>query len=165
MRSETANRSQTRNAAIGLSVLLSLALSTAAHASEVWRINLAKSQFGPTSNTLVLDRYDGKRNTQATESNGNAAANTFLVISNAKVYLATDESVQNASSGDGIKRIDYNRWRDMKMVQIGENVRSTDYCGFSCQGGLKDNRMTLTFKTKGIDVSKQMNNLVVLNTK
>jgi len=50
-------------------------------------------------------------------------------------------------------------------VQIGDKVRSVDYCGFRCQSGLPDNRITITFVAKdNIDMSKQrMNDIVVLN--
>jgi hypothetical protein len=53
----------------------------------------------------------------------------------------------------------------MRLVQIGDKVRAVDYCGFRCQSGLPDNRMTITFHAKdNIDMSKQpMHNVVVLN--
>ncbi len=154
---------ETRFAGMALSVLLTAALSFPAHAAEIWQINHAKSQFGPGANTLVLERASGKAMNQATDATGNPG--TFLVISNGNVYLATDETAYDPSAGGGFKKVDYTRWSDMKLVQIGEKVRSTEYCGFACQSGLPDKRMTLTFHAKGADPSAQMGNILVLNTR
>ncbi len=154
---------EARYAGMALSALLVAALSLPAHAAEIWKIDLAKSQFGPGSNTLVLERDSAKATNPGIDAKGNPS--TFLVISNGKVYLATDPSVSDATSGNVVKTVDYTRWSDMKIVQIGDKVRSTNYCGFACQAGLPDKRMTLTFTAKGMDVSKQMGNILVLNTR
>jgi hypothetical protein len=153
------NRFETRYAGIALTFLLSTALSLPAHAAEIWKVNLAQSTFSSGSNTLVLERASGKASSQATDAKGNPAPGTFLVISNGKIFLAADD----ATSGAGVRTIDYNGWRDMNLVQIGDKVRSADHCGFACQAGLPDRRMTLTFTAKGVDPSKQMSNILVLN--
>jgi hypothetical protein len=156
------NRFDTRYAGIALSVLMSAALSLPAHAAEIWKVDLAKSTFGSGANRLVLERASGKA-TQGMELKGTPAPGTFLVISNGKIYLAADESASDATSSTGVRTVDYTAWKDMKLVQIGDHVRSTDnYCGFRCQSGLPEGRMTLTFTAKG-DVSKQMSTILVLN--
>jgi hypothetical protein len=154
---------ETRYAGMALSVLLTAALSFPAHAAEIWRINHAKSQFGPDANTLVLERASAKAPSQGTDAT--ADQGTFLVISNGNVYMATDETAYDPSAGTGVKKVDYARWNDMKLVQIGEKVRSTEHCAFACQSGLPDKRMTLTFHAKGGDPSAQMGNILVLNTR
>ena len=155
------NRFERRYAGIALTVLLSTALALPSHAAEIWKVNMAKSTFSPASNTLVLERASGKA-TQGIDAKGNPPASTFLVVSDGKVYLAENDATSE-TSGNGIRTVDYTSWRDMKLVQIGDHVRSRDYCGFSCQSGLPDRRMTLTFTAKGIDPSKQMSNVLVLN--
>jgi len=157
------NRFEKRYAGIVLSVLLSAALSLPANAAEIWKVNLAKSTFGSGSNTLVLERASGKATNQAIDANENPASSTFLVISNGKIFLAADDATYATSSGKGVRTVDYTGWRDMKLVQIGEKVRSADHCGFACQAGLPDRRMTLTFTANVDDVRKQMSNIVVLN--
>ena len=142
------NRFETRHAGIALTVLLSAALSLPANAAEIWKVDLAKSTFGSGANTLVLERASGKA-TQGMELKGTPAPGTFLVISNGKIYLAADESASDATSSTGVRTVDYTAWKDMKLVQIGDKVRSADYCGFACQSGLPDRRMTLTFTAKG----------------
>ena len=156
------NRFETRHAAIALTVLLSAALSLPSYAAEIWKVNLAKSTFSSGSNTLVLEKASGKA-TQDIDTKGNPAAGTFLVISDGKIYLAADESASDATSSTGVRTVDYTGWRDMKLVQIGDKVRSRDYCGFACQAGLPDRRMTLTFTAMGGDISKQMSTILVLN--
>jgi hypothetical protein len=153
---------EARYAGMALSVLLTAALSFPAHAAEIWQINHARSQFGPGSNTLVLERADGKATNQATDATGNPG--TFLVISNGNLYLATDET-PDPSAGPAIKKVDYTRWNGMKLVQIGEKVRSADHCGFRCQMGLADPNMTVTFHAKVADPSAQMANALVLNAR
>jgi hypothetical protein len=155
------NHFETRHAGIALAVLLSAALSLPAHASEIWKVNLAKSKFGSGANTLVLERNSGKATSQGIDAKGNPNANTFLVISDGKIYMATDEAAYDPS-GNGVRRVDYTGWKNMKLVQIGDNVRSTDHCGFRCQAGVPDPRLTLTFTAKG-DVTRQMSNVLVLN--
>lgn len=147
------HRFETRHCGIALAVLLSTVLSLPAGAAEVWKVNIAKSKFGPSSNTLVLER--DKANT------ANPGASKLLVISNQKIYLAMDEAAYNASS-PGIRAVSYSNWRGMKLVQIGDHVRSTDICGFHCQSGVPDPRMTLTFVTKGVDASKDMDTVLAL---
>jgi hypothetical protein len=132
-----------------------------AHAAEIWKVNLAKSTFSPSANTLVLERTDGKAPMQSVDAKGNPTAGTFLVISKGKIFLAADDATYATSSG-AVRAVDYNSWRDMKLVEIGDKVRSADHCAFACQAGLPDRRMTLTFTAKG-DVSKQMSNILVLN--
>ena len=51
----------------------------------------------------------------------------------------------------------------MHLVLIGENVQTTDLCGFRCQGGLPETHRTLTYTPKGVDAMGQMGNVAVLN--
>jgi hypothetical protein len=143
-------------------VLLSSALSMPVYATEKWKVNMAKSHFSSGSNTLVLERYTGSSDATLP---GKPAAGTFIVIAGDKVYLATDESAFDAASGKSIKTVDYNRWKEMKIVQVGEKVRTNDYCGFHCQSGLPDDHRTVTFRATCGDPSSQMGSLVVLNTR
>jgi len=161
MWSKPALLSSKRYGRVALMVLLTSALSLPAHAMEKWKVNMAKSHFSSGSNTLVLERDTGAPGAATTAK---AAAGTFLVIAGDNVYLATDESAFDAATGKIIKNVDYNRWKDMKIVQVGEKVRSNDYCGFRCQSGHPDNRRTVTFRSTAGDPSEKMNSVVVLNT-
>jgi hypothetical protein len=155
------NNFPTRLTGFGLAVLLSTALALPANATEMWKVDFAKSKFSSGVNTLVLERTTAKAAAQDVDPNG-AAAGKFLVISNGRLYVATDESYAAAST-KGVKNIDYNHWIDMKLLQIGDKVRSADHCGFRCQSGLPDSRMVLTFTANGIDPSSRMGNVLVLN--
>jgi hypothetical protein len=140
-------RFETQYAAIALAALFSAALSLSAHAAEVWKVNFEKSKFSSGSNTLVLDRDNGKA---TVDEKGNPTANTLLIVSHGRIYLAMDEATYNATH-NGVRTVDYPSMPGMKLVQIGDNVRSKDYCGFRCQSGLPDTRMTVTFTAKGLD--------------
>src|SRR5262245_37301929 len=124
--------------------------------SGLWKINIAQSKFNRLSNTLVIER--AKPNAQGT---GSPSGTRFLVIASGKVYLATADDV--ASGESGVRNIDYSSWRNMKLVQIGYDVRSADYCNFRCQSGLTDNRLTVTFKTKGLEGQRQIDAMVASN--
>jgi hypothetical protein len=117
-----------------------------------WKIDVAKSHFGPERNTMVIERAS---------SGGDAkdASNTFIVIANGKVYVAT---APEASDANGVRKVDYGHWRNMKLVQVGENAKSADLCGFQCQSGLVENRLTLSFK--GVNGGMpEIGNFVVFN--
>ena len=155
------NQLKTHFAALGSGLLLSAALSLPAHADEIWKINYAKSHFGPAANTLVLE-YKGTSQRAATTAT--PSAGSLLVIADKKVYLVTDETTaSDISSSNGVRTIDYTRWRDMKMVQVGDNVRTNYYCGFRCQSGFREIGVTLTFMANGVDLSRQGNNMLALD--
>jgi hypothetical protein len=110
---------------------------------DVWTVNIAKSKFGP-STTLVLEH---SKAAPQLDANGYPAAHSFFLVSNGKVYLATDEAA--VVSGSTQRNVAYSRWGTMKLSQIGDQLKSPDPCGFRCQAGLSDNRsITLTFKTR-----------------
>ncbi len=155
------HRSAPHYAGFAFSLLLASALSLPAHATEKWKINMTKSHFSAGTNTLVLERDYLSAGSSKAEP-GNAANGEFLVISGDRVYLAIDESVSNGSGP--IKTVDYNHWKDMKIVQIGERVRSNDVCSFRCQSGHLENRRTLTFTAIGGDPSARMSGLIALNS-
>jgi hypothetical protein len=144
-------------AAAFLAVALPQASIAAANAQTgVWKLNMAQSTFGTDKGTIVMERDTGAKASGAT-ANG---SNTFLVVSNGKVFLAESE---DAYAANGIKTIDYSSWRGMRLVEIGDRVRIEDHCGFRCQSGLPENRIRLTFRTT-TDMSKTpMHDLVVLN--
>jgi len=143
-------------AALSLTALSQAGLAANASDSGIWTVNLAQSQFGPGTNKLVIEAAG--RDTKQNDAGGG----TFLVISDAKVYLATDEATA-ATSTRGVAPVDYRAWRGMKLVEIGTNVHSTAICSFSCRGGLPDNRpITLTFSGNGIDPRERMNSNVVV---
>jgi hypothetical protein len=155
-------RFDSRHAGVALAVLIAAVLSLPANAAEIWKVNLAKSKFSSSTNTLVLERDSAKASAQNIGGNTDSGANTFLVIAHRKIYLATDEAASDASNRS-VRTVDYTAWRGMKLVQIGEKVRPADICGFSCQAGLRDSRMTLTFTSNGVDPSRQMSKIVVFN--
>jgi hypothetical protein len=121
--------------------------------SGQWKIDVAKSHFGPDRNTIVIERAD----TSGADANG--ASNTFVVVANGKVYLATSSEAYDTN---GAKKIDYTRWKDMRLVQVGEDARSIDYCGLRCKSGVPENRLTLTFKSINGGMA-EMSNVVVFN--
>jgi hypothetical protein len=127
-------------AAFALAAALPTAVSAQNTAKmDVWTVNMTKSTLGPASGTLVLEQQKPPVDTA-----GYPASHSFLLVSNGKLYLATD----NASSGTGAKNAAYSRWTGMKLSQIGNEVKSGDVCGFRCQSGLTDRRpMTIVFKT------------------
>jgi len=104
---------------------------------EIWKVDPAKSNFSSASatTTLSIERVGA----------ANPTAGRFIVISkNRSVYLVTGAA---ASDSKGVKPVDYTgMMRDGKAVLLGTNAQSADHCGFRCQSGLPDNRMTLTFK-------------------
>jgi hypothetical protein len=159
MWSKSTHRSAKTCSGIALIAFLSAALSLPAHAMEKWNINMDKSHFSAGTNTLALDRV-----TNSPTTAGRPAGGTFVVIAGDKVYLATDEAAFDAASGKTIRPVDYTRWKDMKIVQIGWKVRSNDHCDFHCQAGHIESHRTLTFTAVGGDPSPQMRNVVVLNT-
>ncbi len=163
--SKFTNPFETRYVGIALAALLSAAMSSPANADETWKVDMARSHFSAKSNTLVLHRNYGKASTESTNAQGKPTTGTFVVISDGKVYLATDEAATDATSCTTAKTVDYARWRGMKLVQIGENVRPIGYCGFECQSGFPSNHLTLAFTAKGIDVSGRMSDVAVLNTR
>lgn len=145
---------------LALAALLA-AMAVPAHADEIWGINYAKSHFGPGTNTLVLDRTSGK----ITDQNATAisASGSFLVISGAKIYMAVDEEALVA--GQGVRKVDYTRWRDMKLVLIGDHVRSPTYCDFRCQSGFASNTVTLNFTAHGQDPTDAMKQMVAVSSR
>ena len=143
-------------ASAALAALLSAALSLPSQAAGMWKVDITRSTFSSGANTLILQRYEGGAAAAQT------GANAFLVVSNGKLYLATDEAAENGSS-KGVTSIDYSRWRDMKLIEIGSEVHSPDNCGFRCQSGLPDPRMTLTFKATHGNPKDQMHDIVVFN--
>jgi len=142
--------------------LLGTILPVTAHADQVWRIVTEKSHFGPGTNIVAMERSSG----QPAGGEGKAAstplAAQFLVIANDKVYLAVDERAYASISG--IRAVDYRRWRDMKLIKIGDNLRR-DYCGSRCQRGLPEDRMNVTFTSNGVDPRLFVRNMPVLNDK
>jgi hypothetical protein len=148
-------RLETRYAAIALAALFSAAMSLSAHAAEVWKVNFEKSKFSSDSNTLVLDRDNRK----GVDEKGNPSASTLLIVSNGGIYLAMDEATYNATH-NGVRTVAYPSMPGMKLMQIGYNVRYTNYCGFRCQSGLPDTRITVTFTAKGVDPRGDMSTIL-----
>ena len=143
-------------AALGLTALSETGSAANSSDAGIWTVNLARSQFGPGTNKLVIEAAG--RDTKQNDAGGG----TFLVVSDGKVYLATDEATA-ATSSSGVTPVDYRAWRGMKLVEIGNNVHSNAICSFNCRGGLPDNRpVTLTFSGNGIDPRERMNSNVVV---
>ena len=120
-------------AALVLAAALPQVAFAAPSDAGIWKVNPAQSKSRAGSVTLTIERLNGV----------NATAGSFIVISKGSVYLLTGAA---ASYGKGLKQVDYDRMtNDGKAVLIGMNVRSTGQCGFRCQGGLLESRLTLTF--------------------
>jgi hypothetical protein len=143
---------------IGIAALMGATMALPAHADEIWKINYARSHFGPSANTLVLQRVNSGGNT----SLGVSARGSFLVISGGKIYMAVDE--QALASDPAVRKVDYTRWRDMKLVEIGDHIRS-GYCDFRCQSGFSNNEVTLTFVAHGNDPTDTMQNMIAVNAR
>ena len=137
-----------------LALLSAAALPQAGFAANsdvgLWKIDPAHSKFNSGFATLTIERSQGV----------NPAAGSFVVISKGSVYLMTGAA---ASDITGVKLVDYTGMtRDGKAVLIGTNAHATDLCGFRCQSGLPDNRVTLTFKA--VDGrGQQINDMLALN--
>lgn len=100
----------------------------------IWKVDAAKSNFSSGSATLTIERA----------GTVNPAAGSFIVISKGSVYLVTGATAYDSK---GVQRVDYaTMTREGKAVLIGTNARSTELCGFRCQGGLPEPRMTLSFR-------------------
>ena len=134
--------------------LLAAALPQAGFAANsdvgVWKIDPAHSKFNSGLATITIERSGGV----------SPAAGRFVAISNGSVYLMTGAA---ASDFTGVKLVDYTgMMKDGKAVLIGTNAHSTDLCGFRCQSGLPDNRLTLTFKA--VDGrGQQINDMLALD--
>lgn len=141
------------HSAIAFAALLSAAIAAPAHADEIWTINYAKSHFSAGANTLVLQRASSGGNTTASAS----ASGGFLVISGGKIFMAVDEEA--LASNPAVRKVDYTRWRDMKLVEIGDHIRY-GYCDFRCQSGFGYNTVTLNFVAHGQDPTDTMKTMV-----
>jgi hypothetical protein len=78
----------------------------------LWRVNVARSTFGPSYNTMVIERVS----TAAAAADG-----AFVVISGGYVYRV-----------NGAAR-DMENWRDMDLELIGYDVRASTSCRSRCQ--------------------------------
>ena len=116
----------------------------------IWKIDVAHSNFGPDYSTLVIERGDAPSG--ATSSTGR-----FVTLTGGNVYLAT------APEGNA-KKIDYSDLKDMNLLQVGENAQWIDNCGFNCQSGFTDRRLTIRFRNVNGGMP-DMSNLVVFNRK
>ena len=113
----------------------------------IWRVNPAKSSFAYGSATLTLERAESV----------NTAAGSFIVISKGSVYRVTGAT---ANHGKSVQPVDYASMAiEGRAVLIGTNARSTDLCGFRCQGGLPEPRLTLTFRAV-IGAGQQINDML-----
>jgi hypothetical protein len=100
----------------------------------LWKVNAAKSRLGSGSATLAIERV----------ASANPSAGSLIVVAKGSVYL-----VKRASAGDSksLQPAQYAQMtRQGSAVLIGRNAKSADTCGFRCQGGLVESRITLTFR-------------------
>jgi hypothetical protein len=122
-----------------------------------WKIDPAKSHFGTDRNLMAIERTGS---TPAADAN--RATDTFVVVSAGKVYLATSSEAFDRITANGVKRVDYSRWKDMKLIQVGENAQVIDHCGFRCQSGSPEDHLTLSFKSVNGGMP-EMGSIVVFN--
>jgi hypothetical protein len=124
-----------------ISALIALALSAGlpqaalgATSDGTWKVDAAKSSFSSGSAALSTERV----------TNGSSGAGSVIVVSKGNVYLVTGATAYDRR---GIEQLDYSRMATQgKAVLIGKDARSTDACGFRCQGGLPEPKMTLRFR-------------------
>jgi hypothetical protein len=108
--------------------------AVAASSDGTWKVDAAKSSFGSGSATLSLERV----------ADATPGAGGFIVVSKGNVYLVTGAI---ASDSRGLQQADYTRMATQgKAVLIGRNARSRDVCGFRCQGGLPEPKISLSFR-------------------
>jgi len=90
----------------------------------------------------------------------NPANGGFVAISNGSVYLITG-ATRFRHQGRQAGRFTTGMMKDGKSRADRQNAQSADHCGFRCQSGLPDNRMTVTFKA--VDGrAQQINDMLAL---
>jgi len=147
---------------IAFAALLGVAMAAPpAHADEFWKIDQAKSHFTPGANTLVLEKASPA--TAGPNATASSASAGFLVLADGKVFMAVDEAA--LASGPGARKVDYSRWRDMKLVEIGDHVRPSPYCSLRCQSGADYNTMTVNFTAHGQDPTETMKQMVAISSR
>ena len=100
----------------------------------IWKVDAAKSNFSSGSANLSMERV----------ADAAPGAGGFIVVSKGNVYLVTGATAFESS---GLQQVDYARMAMQgKAVLIGKNARSREVCGFRCQGGLPEPKITLSFK-------------------
>ncbi len=110
------------------------ALAAATSDDGLWKVNAAKSIVGSGSATLAIERA----------ASANPGAGSFIVVAKGSVYLVKRASV---ADGKGLQPAQYAQMtKEGSAVLIGTNAKSADTCGFRCQGGLAESRITLTFR-------------------
>jgi hypothetical protein len=120
-----------------IALLLGAALpqaALAAHTDGIWKIDPTKSSFSASSATHSMERV----------ADAAPGAGGFIVVSNGNVYLVTGAT---AYESRGLQQTDYAHMATQgKAVLIGRNARSRDVCGFRCQGGLPEPKISLSFR-------------------
>jgi hypothetical protein len=116
-------------------IALSVALPQTAFAASsdgMWKVDAAKSSFSSSSATLSIERV----------SDATPGAGGVIVVSKGNVYLVTGATAFDAIGLQQVARMA----TQGKAVLIGRNARSRNVCGFRCQGGLPEPKITLNFK-------------------
>src|SRR5262245_3781038 len=78
----------------------------------LWRVNMSRSTFGPSYNTMVIERVP----TAAAQADG-----AFVVISGGYVYRVNGAA----------RRME--NWKNMDMEIIGYDARASSSCRSRCQ--------------------------------
>jgi hypothetical protein len=124
-------------ATAALTALLLAALPQAALAASsdgIWKVDATKSSFSSGSATLSIERV----------KDATPGAGAVIVVSKGNVYLVTGATAYDSRA---IQQVDYARMATQgKAVLIGKNARSRDVCGFRCQSGLPEPKITLSFR-------------------
>lgn len=124
-----------RRAGFGLSLLVGV-FSQAAFADN-WTINMDRSKFGPTGNTLALERHISPR-PAAKSVSGNT-----VVIQNGGIYLARPGA---------------------PLELIGTGVHAIGDCGWVCKNSQPNTRLVLGFNSTGAG-PHDMGDAVVFNSR
>jgi hypothetical protein len=120
---------------LALAGALPQAASAMATSNEgIWRVDPANSTYRTGFATLAIERA----------GQANAPGGRLIVVSKGNVYVVSDTT---AYSGKGIQKVDYSDMtRQGKAALIGTNARAVGPCGFRCQSGLPETRLTLGFR-------------------
>ena len=164
MTSNFITRIQPHLLTIGMSFLLSTTLSLSAHATEVWKINFERNRNSGRLVILLFSKKPTKREPKMARWLTQRRPQTLLWLLPIREFTLLPMKVRTLSMAE-LKKVDYGRWKSMKVVQIGDHARSADYCDMRCQSGFNSGVRTITFATKGVDLSQKMGGVLVLNTR
>lgn len=100
---------------------------------QAWTLDAAQSDIAAGKASII-------------RAKAGSIAESFLFIANGKVYLGVAQDGKK-----GLAKAAYSGGNSLRAVQIGDHARMSGSCGFRCQSGLPENRMTVTFRSLAKD--------------